>query len=134
MIASAAKTGFALISAAMLLAACAAQQVSAPQTQITTPARTQRTLPRATPEIPSPPIGADEAAIRAEYGAPDFVRNEPDSQLWRYDGSNCALFFFLYQEAGSYVLRHAESAPAGEDDTVDAACITAIKQRRAPSS
>jgi hypothetical protein len=84
--------------------------------------------------VTPPPPGADESYFRAEYGPPDFVRQEIESQLWRYDGSDCALFVFLYFESESYVLRHAETDPPGAGGTIDTACLTSIKNARAPSS
>jgi len=87
-----------------------------------------------------PPPGADESYFRAEYGQPDFVREEGDSQLWRYDGSDCAFFVFLYREStlpdstGPFVLRHAQTTPPGESGTIDTVCLSSIKQAPRPSS
>ena len=81
-----------------------------------------------------PPTGADESYFRAEYGPPDFVRQEIESQLWRYDGTDCALFLFLYLESDSYVLRHAETDPPGVAGTIDTLCLRSIKDARSPSS
>src|SRR3954468_641178 len=55
----------------------------------------------------------DAAALRKEYGKPDFVRSEANSELWRYDGNHCALFLFLYRERDSLQLRHMETLPRG---------------------
>jgi len=84
--------------------------------------------------VAPPPPGADESYFRAEYGPPDFVRQEIESQLWRYDGSDCAFFVFLYNESESYVLRHAETDPPGADGAIDTACLSSIKSRFAPTS
>ena len=133
MIARAAKNKAAIAAAALLLSACASQQGGGPQTQIRSSPIIRATPPDANAPA-APPAGTGEAAIRAEYGAPDFVRNETDSQLWRYDGRDCALFFFMYRETDSLVLRYAETNPAGENAAVDSNCIGAIKEARAPSS
>jgi hypothetical protein len=119
--------------AGLLLTACASPQGEVPQAQIRSSPIIRATPPD--PDAPMPPaMGTDEAAIRAEYGAPDFVRDETESQLWRYDGADCALFFFLYREADAYRLRHAETNPAGENNAVDSDCLGEIKEARAPSS
>lgn len=81
-----------------------------------------------------PPLGADASYFRAEYGPPDFVRQEIESQLWRYDGADCALFLFLYLESEIYVLRHAETDPPGLAGSIDTVCLSSIKNARAPSS
>lgn len=122
-----------ILTAALLLSACAAQQGSVPLAELHS-----APIIRATPPDPNtpapPPVGTDENTLRAEFGAPDFVRNETESQLWRYDGDNCALFFFLYHERDSYVLRYTETDPVGEDGTVDSDCLSRIKQAGAPAS
>jgi len=132
-IARAAKYAFSLVVPGLLLAACAGQQAQLPQSGISLPTRI-RPAPQGAPELAPPPPGTDEAVILAEYGTPDFVRNEEGSELWRYDGTGCALFFFLYREADNLILRHAETNPSGDGGAIDANCLAGIKQRRAPSS
>ena len=123
-----------------VLAGCAVPQVFEP------PAPGARTAPPypapepAPTPIAPPPVAEtvvsklDEAAVRAEYGAPDFVRKEADSELWRYDGAGCALFLFLYRENDAYLLRYRETLPRGANDPADAACEMSIKARAAPAS
>jgi hypothetical protein len=131
-IARAARSKAILLCGALLLSACAGQG-EIPQTALRSSPVIRTTLPD--PDAPAPPpLGTEEEAIRAEYGAPDFVRNEIDSRLWRYDGSDCALFFFLYREADVYILRHAETNPAGADSAVDSNCLGRIKAAHGPSS
>jgi hypothetical protein len=91
-----------------------------------------------------PPPGADANYFRTEYGPPDFVRDETESQLWRYDGNDCALFVFLYRESDfaesdspesrPYVMRHAETNPPGEGGAVDIACLASIRNAPRPAS
>lgn len=117
----------------LLLSACAT-----PQTPPAQPPAPGLSPPGEIPvdlnAVMPPPSGADESYFRAEYGPPDFIRQEIESQLWRYDGADCALFLFLYLESESYVLRHAETDPPGLAGNIDTACLSSIKNARAPSS
>ena len=81
---------------------------------------------------PAPAPRPDAQGVRAVYGAPDFVRKEADSQLWRYDGKGCTLFLFLYRDNESYRLRDAQTLPPAKDGTADPACLESIKTRGAP--
>jgi hypothetical protein len=76
------------------------------------------------PVIPLPPVDATE--LRARYGPPDFVRREPDSELWRYDGADCAVFFFLYREGDVLRIRYTESMPRGADMPADPKCVDSL--------
>ncbi len=118
-----------------LLSACATPQAPPAGPQLPAPL----SAPSGTPAdelsvVNPPPDGADEFYFRAEYGPPDFVRDEAESQLWRYDGSDCSLFVFLYRESEAYVLRHAETDPPGEDGVIDMACLASIRNALRPSS
>jgi hypothetical protein len=76
------------------------------------------------PVQPAPPV--DAASLRARYGPPDFVRREPDSELWRYDGADCAVFFFLYREGDALRIRYSESMPRGADMAADPKCVESL--------
>jgi hypothetical protein len=76
------------------------------------------------PVMPPPPV--DAASLRARYGPPDFVRREPDSELWRYDGDDCAVFFFLYREGDALRIRYTESMPRGADMPADPKCVESL--------
>ena len=94
-------------------------------------------LPQRSPvsaPVNPPRIGEDETALRAEYGEPDFVRNETESELWRYDGEACALFLFLYREEGALKMRHAETTPAGENGAMDTDCLRSVMNGASPNS
>ena len=65
-------------------------------------------------------------SLRARYGPPDFVRRDAGSELWRYDGANCAVFFFLYREGGALRIRYAESMPRGADMPADPKCVDSL--------
>jgi hypothetical protein len=122
-----------ILIAALALSACATPEGGPPPQRFPAPPIIRSAPPTANVIAP-PPAGTNEDALRAEFGMPDFVRNETESQLWRYDGNDCALFFFLYRDAGSYVLRYAETDPAGTNGAIDADCLDAIKRAHAPSS
>lgn len=68
----------------------------------------------------------DAQSLRAAYGTPAFIRREPDSELWRYDGMNCAAFFFLYPEGDTYRIRHAETSPRGREGPTDPDCLRSL--------
>jgi hypothetical protein len=82
---------------------------------------------------PSPPImmplPMDGPALRARFGAPDFVRREMGSELWRYDSGSCAIFFFLYPDGGMLKLRYFETLPRGMGMAADPACLAALNGR-----
>ena len=68
----------------------------------------------------------DAQSLRAAYGTPAFIRREPDSELWRYDGMSCAAFFFLYSDGGTYRVRHTETSPRGSDMPADPDCLRSL--------
>ncbi len=80
------------------------------------------------PAVTLPPP-TDGVSLRARYGAPDFIRREADSELWRYDGANCAAFFFLYREGEALKLRYAETMPRGTAEPADPACVDSLSLR-----
>ena len=73
------------------------------------------------------PIPTDAQGLRARYGAPDFVRREMDSELWRYDGTGCHAFFFLYDKDGHKQVRHVETLPRGTVMAADDKCLSALR-------
>jgi len=81
------------------------------------------------PPPPSPPPPTDAQSLRAAYGAPDFIRRETDSELWRYDAKSCAVFFFLYREAGQLRIRYTETNPRGKESPADAECVRGLSER-----
>lgn len=83
-------------------------------------------VPPPPPEPPPLPTPTDAQTLRAAYGAPTFIRREPDSELWRYDGMRCAAFFFLYPEGGTYRIRHTETSPRGRDVPADPDCLRSL--------
>ena len=83
-------------------------------------------MPPPPPPAPPPPMPTDAQSLRAAYGAPAFIRREPDSELWRYDGMGCTAFFFLYPEGGTYRIRHAETSPRGRDMPADPDCLRSL--------
>jgi hypothetical protein len=117
------------------LAGCApTPEALAPQASVSIPLRE---IPTGMPERSGPALSfaiRDAAALRKEYGKPDFVRSEANSEMWRYDGANCALFLFLYREQDSFQLRHMETLPRGAQSATDEACLASVKARFTPAS
>lgn len=74
------------------------------------------------------PPPTDAASLRSRYGTPDFVRREGESELWRYDGADCAAFFFLYREGGALKLRFSETMPRGKETPADPACVESLSE------
>lgn len=87
--------------------------------------------PQAPATLPPP---TDAVSLRARYGAPDFIRHETDSELWRYDAGNCAAFFFLYREGSALKLRYSETMPPGMQMAADPACVDRLSGRAGPMS
>jgi hypothetical protein len=101
---------------------------------------TPKAAPPAVPGVPSvaipaaPPHGEPEgyanlpaAQLRTAFGAPAFVRRDGVTEMWRYDGTACRAFFFLYGDGASRVVRHVETLPRGANSAVDPACLTALR-------
>jgi hypothetical protein len=133
----------------LLTAAAAAQPISAepqaetemhvaPSSAVAQPSETpappapDTQMPSPAPETAMPaPIPTDGSAIRARFGAPDFLRREMDNELWRYDANHCSVFFFLQRRGATLQLRYTETLPRGTDIAADPACVTALDQRTA---
>jgi hypothetical protein len=111
---------------ALLAAGCAAQ---APKTA---------PVPRTA--IPAPPsrgepaqyLNMASANLQASFGKPAFVRKDGATEMWRYDGTACRAFFFLY--GAPAVVRHVETLPHGHDSAADMGCLTALKSSPAKTS
>jgi len=87
--------------------------------------------PEPPPLPPPPPPPTDAQSLRAAYGAPDFIRRETDSELWRYDAKSCTVFFFLYREAGLLRIRYTETTPRGKESPADSDCMRGLNERPA---
>jgi hypothetical protein len=72
------------------------------------------------------PPPSDAPSLRARYGTPDFIRREAESELWRYDGADCAAFFFLYRDGNALTIRFSETMPRGKQTPADPACIESL--------
>lgn len=48
-------------------------------------------------------------ALLARLGPPDFTRRDPPAELWQYRGASCVLDLFLYPEAGTMTVSHAQT-------------------------
>ena len=79
--------------------------------------------------IPMLPPPTDAQSLRARYGTPDFVRREMETELWRYDGAACSIFFFLYREGDALKLRYSETTPRGMNMAADARCVESLSAR-----
>ena len=71
----------------------------------------------------------DAQSLRARFGAPDFIRREMNSELWRYDSGSCAIFFFLYRDGDMLRLRYYETLPRGTNMAADPRCLETLNGR-----
>jgi hypothetical protein len=114
--------GWAASCLAVLAASCASVETG-PQFPAPPSAQTSRELSR-----------FDAVSVRAEFGVPDFVRKEIESELWRYDAKDCTAFFFLYRDGAVMRLRYIETAPRGANDAPDPSCLALVKAKQKPVS
>ena len=125
-----------LLSAFVTLAACA--QPPAPK-PVVAPLPPAAPLPPPAVPIPQQPPAGEPTAylnlppanLRGLLGAPQFVRQDGASEMWRYDGASCRAFFFLQGPAGNQTVRHVETLPAGAASAADPLCLNALKAARA---
>jgi hypothetical protein len=53
-------------------------------------------------------LGLDASALRSILGAPDFVRRDGNTQMWRYGRGACTLTLFLHGEDERMAVEHVE--------------------------
>ena len=112
---------------ALLAAGCAAE---GPKSRAPVP---QTAIPAAPPRGEPPQyINMASANLQAALGKPAFVRKDGATEMWRYDGTACRAFFFLY--GSPPVVRHVETLPHGRDAAADMACLNALKSSPAKTS
>jgi len=59
-------------------------------------------------------LGMAPEALRTALGAPDFLRRDGSTQMWRYGSGNCTLTLSFSGQAGVLRVEHVEArAPAG---------------------
>jgi hypothetical protein len=88
-------------------------------------------LPAAPPVWePSGIAGLEASQLRVAFGAPVFVRKDGTAEMWRYDGTSCKAFFFLYPEGAALSVRHVETLPRGQEMAADAGCLNTLRARQ----
>ncbi len=118
----------AVLSLALLAGACAAK---APQVQ--PPQPTTASIPPPPPRgEPSPWFNMAATGIQAAFGKPAFVRKDGATEMWRYDGTACRAFFFLYGQP--LMVRHIETLPHGTQSAADLGCLAALQAQPAKTS
>ena len=75
--------------------------------------------------------GMAASELRVAFGRPAFIRKDGTMQMWRYDGTACKAFFFLYPDGSDLSVRHVETVPRSAGEAADPACL---KSLRAPVS
>jgi hypothetical protein len=115
-----------ILSLALLAAGCATK---APQQ----PSPSTASIPPAPPRgEPSQYVNMQARGLQAVFGKPAFVRKDGVIEMWRYDGSACRAFFFLY--GSPPMVRHVETLPHGVQSAADSACLTALQASPAKTS
>ena len=90
----------------------------------------QASLPSAPPGgEPGNIAGMDAGRIRVAFGAPQFVRKDGQVEMWRYDGSACKAFFFMYPNGSSMYVRHVETLPHPANQATDSNCLQDLLSR-----
>ena len=110
----------ACLMIALSLAGCSTTQTPPPRTGAIPPAP-----PRGEP---GQYLDLGGVALQAAFGKPALVRRDGATEMWRYDGSACRAFFFLY--GAPLAVRHVETLPRGKDQAADMACLTALRASR----
>jgi hypothetical protein len=120
---------FAILCIGLALAGCAAKPPPSPVASAPAPGAIPPAPPRGEP---SQYINMAAAGLQAAFGRPAFVRKDGSIEMWRYDGTACRAFFFLY--GAPPAVRHVETLPHGADSAADMACLTALKASPAKTS
>jgi hypothetical protein len=112
---------------ALAAAGCAAKGPAA------RPLAPSAAIPSAPPRgEPTQYINMASASLQAAFGKPAFVRKDGATEMWRYDGTACRAFFFLY--GAPLMVRHVETLPHGPQSAADMACLTALRAAPAKTS
>jgi hypothetical protein len=105
--------------AALVVAGCATTQTNAPRP-------VAASIPSAPPRgEPGQYVNMPAIALQAAFGRPAFVRKDGATEMWRYDGSACRAFFFLY--GAPLAVRHVETLPHAKDQAADIGCLNVLR-------
>ena len=114
----------------LAVAACATK---APPPVQPPPAPSSSAIPPAPPRgEPGQYLNMAAPSLQAALGRPAFVRKDGTTEMWRYDGTACRAFFFLY--GAPLAVRHVETLPHGAQNAADMDCLTALKSSPAKTS
>jgi hypothetical protein len=113
-----------LLLACALLAGCATRQEQG-----------RVPLPPAPPlSEPANFIGVTAAALKSSLGAPAIARKDGGIEMWRYPGSNCQAFFFLYPDHGTLKVQHVETLPRPASTATSPGCLRSLGASTRPVS
>ncbi len=80
---------------------------------------------------PAELLGKNPERLTAILGPPDFKRQDPPAQLWRYAAPRCILDFYLYLlEDGKVSVTHLEARARQGRSTTLGACLSHVFQSR----
>jgi hypothetical protein len=87
------------------------------------------------PGEPAGYAGIDVSQLKVVMGNPAFMRNEGAGiELWRYDGTACKAFFFLYPEGSGLTVKHVETVPRPSDAAADVNCLNQLRVGGKPAA
>jgi hypothetical protein len=110
----------ATLLAALVVAGCATTQTNV------APRPAAAVIPTAPPRgEPGQYVNMPAVALQAAFGRPAFVRKDGATEMWRYDGTACRAFFFLY--GAPLAVRHVETLPHARDQAADIGCLNALR-------
>jgi hypothetical protein len=118
---------FSCLMLALAAAGCAAPKAPPP------PVPSASAIPPAPPRgEPGQYLNLPATGLQAAFGKPAFVRKDGATEMWRYDGTACRAFFFLY--GAPLAVRHVETLPHGPQNAADMDCLTALRASPAKTS
>src|SRR5215471_7075757 len=97
------------------------------------PASAPSAIPPAPPRgEPGQYLNMPASGLQTAFGKPAFVRKDGATEMWRYDGTACRAFFFLY--GTPLAVRHVETLPHGAKNAADMDCLIALRAAPAKTS
>ena len=119
---------FSCLILALVAVGCSTPKASQPP-----PVPSASAIPSAPPRgEPGQYLNMPATGLQAAFGKPAFVRKDGATEMWRYDGTGCRAFFFLY--GAPLVVRHVETLPHAPQSAADMACLTALRASPAKTS
>lgn len=75
-------------------------------------------------------VGKEDVTLYRLLGKPRMVRHESPAQVWQFHGDTCIIDFFLYREAGPFVVTHAQARKNGLKTFTPEDCLDQVIAKR----